>query len=55
MLCAFMTFRFLMVLLQPQVPNMKKKKIYIYIYIMIISSITKLVRLVEIEEFNHTN
>ena len=29
--------------------------IYIYIYIMIISSITKLVRLVEIEEFNHTN
>ena len=33
----------------------EKKKIYIYIYIMIISSITKLVRLVEIEEFNHTN
>ena len=33
----------------------KKKNIYIYIYIMIISSITKLVRLVEIEEFNHTN
>ena len=56
MLCAFMTFRFLMVLLQPQMPNMKKKKyIYIYIYIMIISSITKSIRLVEIEEFNHTN
>ena len=55
MLCAFMTFRFLMVLLQPQMPNMKKKNIYIYIYIMIISSITKSIRLVEIEEFNHTN
>ena len=50
MLCAFITFRFLMVLLQPQMPNMKKN-----IYIMIISSITKSVRLVEIEEFNHTN
>ena len=50
MLCAFMTFRLLMVLLQPQMPNMKK-----YIYVMIISSITKSVRLVEIEEFNHTN
>ena len=38
----------------------KKKKhththTHIYIYIMIISLITKLVRLVEIEEFNHTN
>ena len=35
--------------------NAKYENIYIYIYIMIISSITKSVRLVEIEEFSHTN
>ena len=32
-----------------------KYEIYIYIYIMIISSVTKSIRLVEIKEFNHTN
>ena len=48
MLCAFMTLTsngFV------TTTNAKYEKIYI----MIISSITKSVRLVEIEEFNHTN
>ena len=32
MLCAFMTFRLLMVLLQPQMPNIKKFVYYDYLF-----------------------